>query len=71
MAITEQIQIYANIDQIEAENGVQNLILSGFDVGQIYSEVTFDEWMSAIMANDDFSKLVEYVTKELEHENDN
>lgn len=68
--MTKSIDVYADYLSVTPTGDSANVFLSGVDIGQIYSEFSLEEWFGAIIANDDFSKLADLVTKELESENE-
>lgn len=66
--MTTAIKVYAAKANINLEDN--SVELQGFDLSQLVSEFSVAELLEAIKNNDQFSSLVDLVTKEMEKEDE-
>lgn len=64
--MTESFNIYAKKVTTDLEDG--SVTVAGFDLSQLVAEFPVEEVFEALKSNDQFSTLVDLVTKEMEND---
>ena len=57
------IQVFATTVNIEAENGVSNVLLRGVDLSMLIGQLSVQEVLEAIQVNGNYADIVEYVAE--------
>ncbi|HUH57435.1 MAG TPA: hypothetical protein VL020_02845 [Pseudomonadales bacterium] len=57
------IQIYCTTVNIEAENGVSNVLLRGVDLSMLIGQLNVEEVLEAIQVNGNYSDIFDYVAE--------